>query len=313
MAISRRAFFAASVAGAMSASRAAAKGSLRVMTATEDLAALTREVGGDRVDVESIARGYQDPHFVEPKPSFIVKLNRADLLISVGLQLEIAWLPPLITQSRNSKIQPGSPGYLDASTGVDILLKPVGQVSRAMGDVHPLGNPHYWLDPENGRIMAHSIQMKLAQLSPDDAAYFQQRFDDFGARLTAAEKGWEAKMAPYKGKSVITYHQSWPNFAKRFGLDVQGYVEPRPGIPPSPSHTFQLINLMKQKGIKQVWYEPYFDSKTPKAIANAVGGEAIVLLPSVGGVEQVKTYLQLFDYDTDLVAASFARLGQGAK
>jgi ABC-type Zn uptake system ZnuABC Zn-binding protein ZnuA len=313
MSITRRAFVSVAAAGALGASRATAKDSLRVVTTTEDLAALAREIGGDRLAIESIARGYQDPHFVEPKPSFIVKLNRADLLISVGLQLEIAWLPPLITQSRNSKIQPGAPGYLDASTGVDILMKPVGQVSRAMGDVHPLGNPHYWLDPGNGRIMARSIQSKLAQLSSGDAAYFQQRFDDFSARLSAAEKTWEAKMAPYKGRSVITYHQSWPNFAKKFGIEVEGYVEPRPGIPPSPSHTFELMNQMKQRGIKQIWYEPYFDSKTPKAIADAVGGEAIVLLPSVGGVEQVKEYIQLFDYNTELVAASFARLGQGAK
>jgi zinc/manganese transport system substrate-binding protein len=313
MPITRRTFAATTIAGALGVSRASAKGSLRVVTSTEDLAALAREVGGDRVTAESIARGYQDPHFVEPKPSFIIKLNRADLLISVGLQLEIGWLPPLITQSRNSKIQPGSPGYLDASTGVEILQKPVGQVSRAMGDIHPLGNPHYWLDPENGRHMARSIQAKLTQLSPDDGAYFQQRFEDFGARLTTAQKAWEANTAPYKGKSVVTYHQSWPNFAKRFGLEVQGYVEPRPGIPPSPSHTFELINQMKKLGIKQIWYEPYFDSKTPKAIANAVGGEAIVLLPSVGGLDEVKDYIQLFDYDTKLVAASFARLGPEAK
>ncbi len=309
---SRRSFLWAGAACALAVSRpAAAKGSIRVVTSTQDLAALAREVGGDRVEVDSIARGYQDPHFVEPKPSFILKLNRADLLISVGLQLEIAWLPPLITQSRNSKIQPGSPGFMDASVGVQILQKPVGQVSRAMGDIHPLGNPHYWLDPENGRLMAKSIQTKLTQLSPGDAAYFQQRLEDFDARLTAGEKRWDEQMAPYHGLQVVTYHQSWPNFAKRFDFEVAGYIEPRPGIPPSPSHTLDLINQMKQHGIKLIWVEPYYDMKTPQAVARAVGGEAITLLPSVGGVDEVKTYTDLFDYDVNLVAKSFQGLGEG--
>lgn len=309
MPFNRRSFVAAAAASALGLARSgAAKSALRVVTSTTDLQALAQEVGGDRVQVESIARGYQDPHFVEPKPSFILKLSRADLLIAVGLQLEIAWLPPLITQSRNHHIQPGAPGYLDASANVEILQKPAGAVSRAMGDIHPLGNPHYWLDPENGRRIAQSIRDRLSQLSPDDSAYFQQRFTDFSARLAAAETGWKETLASFQGRPVITYHQSWPNFATRFGIEVQGYVEPRPGIPPSPSHTLQLINQMKQHGIKLIWVEPYYDMKTPDAIAKAVDGEAIVLLPSVGGVEEVKTYAQLFDYDTKLVAEAFGRI-----
>src|SRR5207245_10255699 len=167
---------------------------LNVVTSTTDMAALTQEVGGDRVTVESIAKGYQDPHFVEAKPSFLLKLRQADLLISVGLQLEIGWLPPLITQSGNPRVQVGANGYLDASQFAEILEIPTGQVTRAMGDVHPLGNPHYWLDPDNGRRVAKGISEKLAQLQPADQAYFQQRFQHFDKRLTAVEKVWDQEM-----------------------------------------------------------------------------------------------------------------------
>jgi zinc/manganese transport system substrate-binding protein len=166
---------------------------LNVITATTDLAALAQEVGGDKVDVESIAKGYQDPHFVEAKPSFLLKLRRADLLIVVGLDLEIGWLPPLINQSGNPKVQVGASGYLDASQFAEILDKPIGQVTRAMGDVHPLGNPHYWLDPENGRRVAKGIADKFAAMDPGDRAYFEQRFGDFDKRLTDAEKRWDAE------------------------------------------------------------------------------------------------------------------------
>src|SRR5947199_4632675 len=229
---------------------------LNVVTATTDMAALAQEVGGDRIIVESIAKGYQDPHFVEAKPSFLLKLRQADLLIEVGLQLEIGWLPPLITQSGNPRIQISAPGYLDASQFAEILEIPTGQVTRAMGDVHPLGNPHYWLDPENGRRMAKAIAQKFSELRPEDASYFAEREADFEKRLTEAEKRWDAQMAPYRGRKVITYHRSWPNFCARFGLVVVDYVEPKPGIPPTPTHTLELINLMKRENIKLILVEP---------------------------------------------------------
>src|SRR6267154_1623197 len=201
---------------------AAAQSKLIVMSTTEDLASIAREVGGDRISVESIARGYQDPHFVEAKPSFILKLQKADLLIAVGRELEIGWLPPLVQQSRNGKIQPGGDGYLDASLGALILEIPTGQITRAMGDVHPLGNPHYWMDPENGKKIAKEIGDKLSQLRPNDRAYFDQRLNDFTTRLDTAEKRWLAMMAPYKGTKVVTYHRSFPNFSERFGLEIIG-------------------------------------------------------------------------------------------
>lgn len=286
---------------------AAAASKLYIVTTTEDLAALAREVAGDRARVESIARGYQDPHFVEPKPSFILKLHRADLLIVVGLQLEVGWLPPLITQSRNPRIQVDARGYLDVSQYSEILEIPTGRITRAMGDVHPLGNPHYWLEPGNGRRVARAIQAKLTQLRPDDADYFQQRFEDFSRRLREAEKRWDRKMESYRGRQVVTYHNSWPNFAKRFGFQVVGYVEPKPGIPPSPRHTLELINYMREQNIKLILVEPYFDLKTPRAIARQTGAEVLVLLPSVGGEKPVTDYFKLFDYDLGLLTAAFDR------
>ena len=293
------------IAGALLSPMAAEAKKLNVVTSTTDLAALTEEVGGDKVNVESIAKGYQDPHFVEAKPSFLLKLRQADLLIAVGLQLEIGWLPPLITQSGNPRIQVAAPGYLDASQFAEILEIPQGTVTRAEGDVHPLGNPHYWLDPDNGRRIARGIANKLADLDPADGAFFQQRLQDFEKRLLAAEQKWDAEMKPYRGRKVVTYHRSLPNFAKHFGLDVVGYVEPRPGIPPTPSHTLELIQLMKRENCKIILVEPYFDLKTPQSIARETGAQVVVYLPSVGGVKEVTTYFQLFDYDIALLTKAF--------
>jgi zinc/manganese transport system substrate-binding protein len=267
------------VAGVASPSRAA----VNVMTTTEDLADLTRQVGGDRVNVESIARGYQDPHFVEAKPSFILLVNRADLLVVVGREMEIGWLPPLITNSRNAKIQPGAAGYLDASLNVRILEIPTGQITRAMGDVHPSGNPHYWLDPDNGRRIAQAVRDKLSELSPNDRAYFAERYTDFDRRLTDGQKRWDAAMAPYKGTKIVTYHRSWPNFADRF---------------------IDLIADMKRQQIKIILVEPYFDKKTPDSIARETGAVVLEMPPSVGGVPEATDYIKLFDYDVNLLVAA---------
>src|SRR6266853_6808903 len=282
-----------------------AAGKLNVITSTEDLASIASEIGGDRITVEAIAKGYQDPHFVEPKPSFLLKLQKADLLAVVGLQLEIGWLPPLITQSRNSKIQEGNAGYLDMSQFCEILEVPTVQVTRAMGDVHPLGNPHYWLDPENGRRMAKALEDKFSELRPADKAYFAQREADFEKRLTEAEKRWDAELVPFKGRKVINYHRSWPNFCERFGLQVVDYVEPKPGIPPTPSHTLEVINTMKRDNIKLIMVEPYFDLRTPNSIAQATGATVVILMPSVGGVKEITDYFKLFDYAMNLLVSSF--------
>ena len=278
---------------------------LSVVTATTDLAALVQEIGGDRVEVDSIARGYQDPHFVEAKPSFLLKLRKTDLLVIVGLELEIGWLPPLIQQSGNPKIQVGAPGYLDASRFAKILEIPTGQVTRAEGDVHPLGNPHYWLDPENGLRIAKGIQNKLSEMRSSDADYFAQRYTAFEQRLKQADQQWLAEMKPYAGRKIVTYHRSWPNFADHFHLDVDGYVEPRPGIPPSPQHTVELIQLMKRDGVKVIVVEPYFDLKTPNSIARETGGQVLVLMPSVGGEKEITDYFKLFDYNIAKLKQAF--------
>jgi zinc/manganese transport system substrate-binding protein len=288
---------------------AGAQSKLTVVTTTEDLAAIAREVGGDHITVDSIAKGYQDPHFVEAKPSFILKLQKADLLVLVGRDLEIGWLPPLIQQSRNSKVQVGADGYLDASLQARILEIPQGQITRAEGDVHPLGNPHYWLDPENGKIIAREIFDKFVRFRPNDRAYFEQRLNDFVSRLNDAGKRWVALMAPYKGTKVVTYHRSYSNFAERFGLSVVGYVEPKPGIPPTPQHTLDLINDMKRGNVKIVLVEPYFDLKTPNSIGRETGAEVLVMPPSVGGVKDVPDYFKLFDYDLALLTNAIKKTG----
>jgi zinc/manganese transport system substrate-binding protein len=300
-----------SVLAAVLAAAAPAHAALNVVGATQDLAAIAQEVGGDKIKVTALAKGYQDPHFVEAKPSFVLLLNKADLLIVVGRDLEIGWLPPLITQSRNAKIQPGSNGYLDASLSAKILELPTGQITRAMGDVHPLGNPHYWLDPENGRRIAKEIEQKLSEMDAANASFYAQREADFEKRLTTAEQRWKSEMAPYRGLKVVTYHRSWPNFADAFGLDVVGYVEPKPGIPPTPQHTIEVINAMKAQNVKIIMVEPYFDLKTPNSIAANTGAKVLVMPPSVGGVPQAGDYFKLFD--TDIAMLIQAVKATGAK
>ena len=286
----------------------AAHGKLNVVTTTADLASITREVGGDFVDVTSIARGYQDPHFVEPKPSFLLLLKSADLLEVVGLDLEIGWLPPLIDQCRNPNIRPGSRGYLDVSKGVEILDRPSGAVNRSMGDVHPMGNPHYWLDPANAVRIGIQVEKRLEQLQPANAAYFQKRLNDFKRRMNEANKRWTAMLAPFKGAKIVTYHNSWPNFMRRYGLNVVSYVEPKPGVPPSPSHLFQLISTMKEQKVKVIVMEPYFDHKTPRSVADRTGAQLIVLYPSVGGAKTgTDDYFQLFDTNIAALVAALKK------
>lgn len=283
---------------------------LKIVTTTEDLAAIARDIGGDAVTVEAIARGYQDPHFVEAKPSFILKFSRADLLIVVGRELEIGWLPPLINSSRNARIQVGATGYLDPSANVKILDLPTGQLTRAMGDVHPSGNPHYWLDPGNGRVIAAAIRDRLTQLDRVNQAGYAQRYADFDRRLAEAERRWDTAMKPFKGTKVVTYHRSWPNFTDRFGLDVIGYVEPKPGVPPSPAHTLGLITEMKRQQVKVIIIEPYFDTKTPKQIASQTGAQVLTLAPSVGGLPGTDDYIKLFDFNINLLVTTLAKAGK---
>jgi zinc/manganese transport system substrate-binding protein len=287
-----------------------AHGALRVVTSLQDFASIAQAIGGDRVETFALAKGYQDPHFVDAKPSFIVKLSRADLLIAAGLELEIGYLPPLIDQSRNDKIHPGNPAYLDASIGCDILQRPTEVVTRAMGDVHPYGNPHYWTDPGNGRVIARAIAAKLAELDPAGKATYEKNLAAFDAELDAKEKVWDAKMAPYNGTKVVTYHESWPNFAKRFQLEIVGTVEPKPGIPPSPTHTLAIIDLIQHDKVPVILVEPYFDTKTPNYIADKTGAKVVLFYPSVGGIPAINDYFALFDYDVNAFVSAMTGKGK---
>src|SRR5262245_29243008 len=287
----------------------AAEAKLRVVSSLQDFASIAQSIGGDRVETFALAKGYQDPHFVDAKPSFVLQLSRADLLIVAGLELEIGYLPPLIDQSRNDKIHPGNPGYLDASIGCDILQRPTTQVTRAMGDVHPFGNPHYWTDPNNGRIIARAIAEKLSELDPSGRTLYEKNLAAFEAKLAEKDKEQLTKMAPYAGTKVVTFHNSWPNFAKHFKLDVAGHIEPKPGIPPTPSHTLEIINLIQAQKIPVILVEPYFDLKTPNYVASKTGAAVLTFYPSVGGLPEIKDYFSLFDHDID----AFVNAMKGSK
>lgn len=284
---------------ALLAFSAPAMAKVKIVTSLQDFSSIADAVGGDRVETFALAKGYQDPHFVDAKPSFILKLSRADLLIAAGLELEIGYLPPLIDQSRNDKIHPGNQGYLDASVGCDILQRPTTQVTRAMGDVHPYGNPHYWTDPNNGRIIARSIAARLSEIDSSGRGTYEKNLAAFESKLAEKEKEWSAKMMPYAGTKIVTFHDSWPNFAKHFKLQTAGHVEPKPGIPPTPSHTLEIINLMIAEKVPLVIVEPYFDLKTPNYIASKTGATVLTFYPSVGGVPAIKDYFDLFDHDID--------------
>ena len=280
---------------------------VKVVTTTEDLAALAREVAGDSAEVTSIARGYQDPHFVEAKPSYLLKLKKAQLFIQVGLELETGWAPALLTSARNPGILPGRPGFMNAAEGCEILEKSAGGVDRSLGDVHPLGNPHYWLNPENGRVIARAAARRLSAIDPENSGKYKANLESFEARLSEKEKEWDASAAAFKGVKVVTYHNSWPSFARRFGLEVVDFVEPKPGIPPSPAHIHSLIGRIKAEGVRLLIVEPYFDQKLPEKVAARSGARLVILPPSVGGEEGIKTYTGLFDRQFELLKSALAR------
>lgn len=297
------------IASLLSAPSLALAKELQIVATTQDLAAIAGEIAGDHADVLAIAKGYQDPHFVDAKPSYLLKLKKADLLIVVGLELEVGWLPSLLTNARNPRILPGNPGFLDASEGCDVLQKPQGSVDRSMGDIHPYGNPHYWLDPENGRTMAKHVAEKLEGLDPDHKKDYEDNLKTFESRLSGKEKEWKAAALPFRDTKVITYHNSFPNFAKAFGLQIVNHIEPRPGVPPSPRHVETLMSQIQAEKVPLILVEPYFDEKLPEKIARATGARLLIFLPSVGGEPAVKTYFDLFDYNLKLIRDALAPTG----
>ena len=274
---------------------------IKVVTTTTDLAAITQEIGKDQVMVESIARGYQDPHFVDAKPVYMIKLNQADLLVAIGLELEIGWLPSLVIGSRNPNLQEGRVGYVGAFKGIRLLEIPSSTVDRSQGDVHPYGNPHYWLDPLNGKLIAKNIYDGLVELLPSQAGFFKKNLEDFNRHLDHKIKEWDQLMEPYRGTKIVTYHRSWSYFANHFGLKVIGEVEPLPGIPPSPSSLARLADDMVKENVKVIIMEPFYSGNGPDFIARKTGAHVMVLPSSVGGREEIQDYFDLFDYDVTKV------------
>jgi zinc/manganese transport system substrate-binding protein len=275
---------------------------LKVVTSTTDLYDIAREVGGNKITASHIGEGYQDPHFIEAKPSFVLQLRNADVWAFVGLDLEIGWMPLLLDGARNPKIRQGGSGYLDASTAVPILDRPQGNVDRSMGDVHPLGNPHYWLDPENGRRIARLFRAKFTQLDPANAATYDANEKSFEARLNAAEKGWQSDLATIKGKPVVAWHTSWRYFAEYNGMNIVAFMEPKPGVPPSPAHLYEVIQTVKRTGAKAIVMEPFYDRKVADLVAKQTGIKVLILPPSVGGVKGNDDYIQLMKYDMSQLA-----------
>ncbi|TDI74142.1 MAG: zinc ABC transporter substrate-binding protein [Bacteroidetes bacterium] len=286
------------------ASSVRAQNKLNVVTTLPDLESIVYSVGGDLVEVTSIATGYQNPHFVDPKPSFIMRLTRADMFVTVGLDLETGWVPSLLNSARNPDITPGSEGYVDTSINIPLLDVP-SSVSREQGDIHVFGNPHYWLDPENGKIMAETIRDALVRLQPESATLFDSNLESFLTQIDIKIEEWNAEMKPYKGQRLIAYHNQWPYLEAAFGVIAIDFLEPKPGIPPTPSQLAKIISLMKQESLSTIIIAPYFRTDSADLVARNVSGNVVILAASVGAFSEIKTYFDLFDYNIARLKEAF--------
>jgi zinc/manganese transport system substrate-binding protein len=257
---------------------APARAALRVVTTVPTLAAISREVVGQAGTVTSLALPRQDPHFVDARPNLALELARADALVLTGLELEVGWLPDLITGSRNAKVQPGAPGYIDASQHVTLLQVPQVQITRAMGDIHPGGNPHYHPDPRAARAIALALAERFAAISPADAAALRANAQAFVGRLDAAMVRWAAAAAPLKGRPVVDFHRSWPYLEDWLGFQIVADIEPKPGVPPTPKHALHVIQLARERGVKLIIQESWYPkTQVVQAIADQVGARVVVL------------------------------------
>jgi ABC-type Zn uptake system ZnuABC Zn-binding protein ZnuA len=271
------------------------RGELNVVASLPDFGAITEAIGGKAVKVTTIARGSEDPHFVDARPSFVRVLNKADLLIEGGADLEVGWLPTLVNAARNRKIQGSGKGHLVLAPAVKLLEVPTGPVDRSMGDVHTGGNPHFWLDPRNGKLLAAKIAERLGELEPKEAGTFQKNLAEFNHKLDAKWADWQKKMEPVRGTKVITYHKSFEYLANAFGLEVVGQLEPKPGIEPSATHINQLVGQAKNAGVKLVLIEPFRPRRAAAQVAEAIGARVAVIPDKTASTPEAKDYFGLFD------------------
>jgi ABC-type Zn uptake system ZnuABC Zn-binding protein ZnuA len=261
---------------------------------TPDLAALAQSIGGSRVLVKALAKSTEDPHYVDAKPSHIVTLNRADVLIEGGAELELGWLPPLLESARNSKIAAGAPGRIVASQGVRMLEIPTS-FDRSRGDVHSMGNPHFMLDPVNVKIIAAQIAGHFAQADPKSAGLYQANLKAFNTKVDAKLTEWQRQLAPYKGAKIVTYHKDFPYLAERFGFEVVETLEPKPGIAPSPAHLTRVITTMKASNARVILVQPYQNRKTAETVARQTGAVVLDLAQQPGAMKNTATYFDLMD------------------
>lgn len=282
---------------------ASAHAKLNVVATLPDFGSLAREIGGDKVEVITLAKPTEDPHFVDARPSFVVSLRNADVLIDGGAELEIGWLPPLLQNARNPKLEVGQPGRVQASGGIRLMNVPTN-VTRAAGDVHALGNPHFMTDPIIAKAVAQHIAQSFATVDAANAGYYAANYKKFEATINAKLQEWGTTMLPFKGQSVVAYHDSWPYFAHRFGLNIDVFLEPKPGIPPSPSHLAEVIAQMKAQHIKAVIVEPFHDRKVAERAASATGAKVVDFAQYPGALPDTDTYVKLIDTLISRLAAA---------
>lgn len=285
------------------ASVGSAHAKLNVVSTLPDLAAIAREIGGDKVEVTAMAKPTEDPHFVDARPSFVVQLRTADLLIEGGAELEIGWLPPLLQNARNPKIEVGKPGRVQASEGIRLMNVPAN-VTRAAGDVHALGNPHFMVDPIIAKAVAQHIARSFAALDAPNAAFYDANAKQFEATINAKLQEWGTALLPFKGQKVVAYHDSWPYFAHRFGVEIDIFLEPKPGIPPSPSHLAEVIGQMKAVKSKAIIVEPFHDKKIAEKVASSTGAKVVEFAQYPGAFSGTESYVKLMDTLVSRLAAA---------
>jgi ABC-type Zn uptake system ZnuABC Zn-binding protein ZnuA len=274
---------------------ACVRAELNVVSSLPDFGSIAEFVGGESIKVTSIARGSEDPHFVDARPSFVRVLNKADLLIEGGADLEVGWLPTLVNAARNSKILGAGKGHLVLARYIKLRDVPTAPVDRAMGDVHPTGNPHYWMDPSNGKIIAEKIASALSILDPTHAESYRNNLAAFTTRVDAKLAEWQKRLEPLRGTKVITYHKSYDYLAAAFGLQVVAQLEPKPGLEPSATHVAHLVQQAKEAGVKLILIEPYRPRRAAEQLAEAIGARVIILPDKSGATPEAKDYFSLFD------------------